>query len=211
MNEATGRGPYIQTYSGRQFFLADPREEDIQLEDFAHALARICRFTGHGEFYSVAQHCVLASEMAMLFYPEYPLLPAQMLVHDVSEAYLNDISSPLKSLLPDYRKLEERLEAVVERALGIRFTKMPIVKEIDMRMLVTERPVVFNDLVPLWVKTTADIKPFERPEGKYPASDWECAWMGWPPDKAEEEYLTQFRRLFRSRGWVPGVASAEHH
>ena len=208
MNEATGRGPYIQTFTGRQFFLADPKEEDLCLEDFAHALARVCRYTGHGEFYSVAQHCVLASEMAELFYGRKdPLLPSRMLIHDVSEAYLNDISSPLKSLLPDYRRLEDKLEHVIERAVGVKFTGIPVVKEIDLRMLVTERPIIFNDAVPLWVAATSSVPRFEKPNGMT-EHEWNLKWYGWPPEQAEEAFLERFRSLFQPTGWVPRGANA---
>lgn len=41
------RGPWIQSYTGKQLFLLDPREEDILIEEIAHALSMICRFTGH--------------------------------------------------------------------------------------------------------------------------------------------------------------------
>ena len=53
---------WIQTYTGRAFDLLDPRPEQIDPLDIAHALSQICRFTGHvREFYSVAQHSVLVA------------------------------------------------------------------------------------------------------------------------------------------------------
>lgn len=41
------RGPWVQTYSGRQFYVADPRPDDVSIEDIAHALALLCRYGGH--------------------------------------------------------------------------------------------------------------------------------------------------------------------
>src|SRR5690606_23156115 len=41
------RGPWIQTYTGRRFYVTAPRPEDVCIEDVAHALSNICRFTGH--------------------------------------------------------------------------------------------------------------------------------------------------------------------
>ena len=45
--ENGNRGPWIETFSGRLYYLLDPRPQDIVLADIAHSLARICRFTGH--------------------------------------------------------------------------------------------------------------------------------------------------------------------
>ena len=54
----------ILLHSGRYFDLASPEESSCTIEDIAHALARLCRFTGHTRrFYSVAEHSVLASRL----------------------------------------------------------------------------------------------------------------------------------------------------
>ena len=94
MNEGR-RGDWIQTYRGR-FWVLDPRPEDVNIEDLAHHLANICRFSGAcNVFYSVAQHSVLVSnlvrtsqELAGLF-------------HDAAEAYIGDINTPLKRSLSE--------------------------------------------------------------------------------------------------------------
>ena len=55
-------GDWIQVHSGRQFWPLDPRTEEVDIHDIAHALSLVCRFTGHvKEFYSVAQHSVLVA------------------------------------------------------------------------------------------------------------------------------------------------------
>jgi hypothetical protein len=54
----------FRTYSGRHLWPLDPRAEDIDLVDIAHALARINRFNGHtGVPYSVAEHAVRVSRL----------------------------------------------------------------------------------------------------------------------------------------------------
>ncbi len=54
--------PWIQTYSGYKFDFVNLDTNVICIRDIVHALSNICRYTGHtNEFYSVAQHSVLAS------------------------------------------------------------------------------------------------------------------------------------------------------
>jgi hypothetical protein len=90
------RGPYIVTYTGRRFHFLDPKIDEISIEDIAHALSNVCRFTGHTKrFYSVAEHSCLVSALC-----DNRL---EGLLHDASEAYMSDLSSPLKMLVPDYK------------------------------------------------------------------------------------------------------------
>lgn len=126
---------WILTYTGRQFWPLDPRKEDLCIEDIAHALSNICRFTGHVRtFYSVAEHCVRASHHA----PDE--LKLAMLLHDASEAYLCDLSRPVKHLpaLEAYREAEDFLMNVIGDRYGVEFTD-PRIHEIDTIMLLTEK------------------------------------------------------------------------
>lgn len=126
---------WIMSYTGRKFWPLDPRAEDIDIVDIAHALSNICRFTGHVRtFYSVAEHCVLASRHVP---PEHALAA---LLHDASEAYLCDIARPVKyqPTMAFYREAETRLEHVICDRFGVDIYD-PHVRKIDDRMLVTER------------------------------------------------------------------------
>lgn len=107
--------PYIHAYSGRRVFLRDPALNDtLHLEDFAHGLARVSRFSGHTKHrYSVASHSLMVAD----------LLPTRLhasgLLHDAVEAFLGDVSSPLKSLLPEYKALQARWENALAERWGV--------------------------------------------------------------------------------------------
>jgi hypothetical protein len=86
--------PWLRTYAGRHVHILNPRPADIYIQDIAHALAHTCRFAGHTPaFYAVAQHSVLVSELLT------PDLALWGLLHDASEAYLHDLTRPLKRVL----------------------------------------------------------------------------------------------------------------
>lgn len=97
--------PYIELANGEQFFINRPH---FGLDTIAHGLSNSCRYTGQcARFYSVAEHSVLVAKlMAHLHLGD----PREGLFHDGSEAYLSDIAAPWKALLPDYKKLEAKIE-----------------------------------------------------------------------------------------------------
>lgn len=96
--------PWIETSTGEKFWFTSEDTNGIDIRDIAHCLSNACRFTGHCRFfYSVAEHSLNVAALL----PEHKKLWG--LLHDASEAYLADIASPVKQLLPDYKKLEARL------------------------------------------------------------------------------------------------------
>ncbi|KKL67877.1 hypothetical protein LCGC14_2130580 [marine sediment metagenome] len=93
----------------------------------------ICRFNGCvNKFYSVAEHSVKAYYLAT---DENKL---EALLHDAVEAYIGDVTRPLKSLLPEYRVIESKWSEVVSEKFGIPVKKSPEIKRIDGVLQVTE-------------------------------------------------------------------------
>ena len=141
---------FIQTHTGKAFYPFQPRPEDIDIEDIAHALAHQCRYGGHTvKFYSVAQHCVLITRaLHAAGFDRLTIFAG--LMHDATEAYLVDLPSPVKNMLPGYRDAEVRLGAVIAEKFGLPPVEPKIVKEYDTRILRNEAEVLLGDAVDGW-------------------------------------------------------------
>jgi hypothetical protein len=126
---------YVTTIGGRKFWPLDPRAEDICIQDIAHSLAHICRFNGHVRtFYSVAQHSLLVATHVP---PEFALYG---LLHDAAEAYLGDLSSPIKhsAQMRRFRSADKKLTAMIYRRFGLHGAEPSIVKVVDRTLIVDE-------------------------------------------------------------------------
>ncbi len=127
-------GPTILLQSGEYFDFVDPEASAFTIGDIAHALSNLCRFTGQcSRFYSVAEHSVHASRQVE---PEFAF---EALMHDAAEAFVGDVSKPLKGLLRDYRVIEARVEAAIRRRFGLPLICSESVKRVDLAMLRTEQ------------------------------------------------------------------------
>ena len=133
-------GPTIMLRSGNYFDLQDPSASRFEVTDIAHALSNICRFTGHTrQFYSVAEHSVLCSYLV----PHEDRMIA--LMHDAAEAFIGDVSSPLKKILPGYKAIERGVEEHVFSTLGLPYPFPPSVKKADRIMLRLEQSYLMRN------------------------------------------------------------------
>lgn len=116
----------IVTYSGAVLDLRAPDPAKIELVDIAWALSHLNRFNGHTRrAYSVAQHAVLVADLC----PVHDRWAG--LMHDAPEAFLGDVASPLKRLLPEYRKLEAIWWLAIARRFELPLELPRTVKDAD--------------------------------------------------------------------------------
>jgi len=168
------------TFSGARPDLLSPAAELITLRDIAHALARIGRFCGAGDHIAtVAQHCV---HVSLLCSPE---CARWALLHDASEAYLGDVISPLKALLPEYRRLEEIWQDAISTRFGVPRVN---VEQWDVISMLTER----RDNGPYFM-TDADW--LGLPPGTPTPEPDPLPWKPWAPARAEAIYLDRAEQL----------------
>lgn len=173
----TAVGSTILLHSGAYFDLLDPANSPFTIEDIAHGLSNTCRFAGQcASFYSVAEHCVLASHVVA---PEFAL---QALMHDAAEAFIGDVTRPLKSLLPEYKAIERSIETAIMQRFGIADWNVPEVKEIDLAMLATEQLAMMPKHGLDWTVLAG-----------VTAAPVEIAF--WRPHTASEAFLERFEEL----------------
>jgi hypothetical protein len=191
------KGDWIQTASAGQFWPLDPQPDDVNIKDIAASLSRLCRYTGHlpltesplfsdlAPIYSVAQHSVLVSRHVS---PDAALWG---LLHDAAEAYLNDLSRPLKRCLRQlFGDALDRIEEAIAQAIRERY-RVPYSPEIaeevhraDVLVLVTEARDVMAPLHPAW---------HHREENGYEVIRERI--IPWSPRRAQNAFMTVFHHL----------------
>lgn len=174
------RGPWSQTASGAKYHPLDPAIENITLEDIAHQLSMVNRFSGATRFpYSVAQHSLLCAAVAdhlfggdvLLRKCVLPDMRRWALLHDAPEYVLGDMVRPVKVLLPEYSAMEDRLMAAIAARFGLpqlRPAQVAALKKIDNIACVIEKTHLLDN---------------------------SAEWPGMPP------YLPGFHRFVVERNW----------
>jgi hypothetical protein len=167
---------YMTTYTGKRFTPLNPDIYQIDIDDIAHALSLMCRGNGHiKHFYSVAQHSLnCAKEARARKYSKRVQLAC--LLHDGSEAYLSDITRPVKKYLTSYLEMEEDLQGMIYiKYLDQELEKeeLSLVRLVDDDMLMWEYTKVMNiemsDLPRMLSAPKFDVVDFKKIEEEFKA------------------------------------------
>lgn len=183
---------WIQTVSGRQFWPLEPKADDVDIGDIAHALSMKCRYSGHTQkFYSVAEHSVHIANKALLdgWSPHTALWG---LLHDAAEAYLPDIARPIKDAMPGFAAIEEGVERAVANRLAcdvpswfLQVIREDIIKVYDTRILLDEKAAMMPHTPADWgIEVNGE-----------PAKPLGVKIMGWCPTEAKVRFLRAFDNL----------------
>jgi hypothetical protein len=163
--------------NGHIIDLGNPAPEMFSMTAIAAGLSKVCRFNGQIPcFYSVAQHSVIVSRLAL------PELRPAALIHDASEAYIGDMIKPLKKLIAKaYGPIEKAIETAIFDRFGLEILDLPLVKPYDLEAYRAESGRFRRREVIEWYALNARIN--------LPGDCWE-------PARAEELFLTEARLYF---------------
>lgn len=184
-------GPFIETFTGRRFYLFDKEGYDqIEIVDIAHALSMNCRYNGHcSHFYSVAEHSYLVSYLVP---KEFAL---QGLLHDATEAYLSDMVRPFKREMPLYMQMEDTLYSRIAAKYGLPPVLDKSIKVVDLAICKLEAKYLMKSKGEGWGMDAATLT--EEEFGK------KTGLVGlplWSPVDAREKFLERFRELTEDHG-----------
>jgi len=170
---------WIRTYSGKKFYVFQPKQKDIVIEDIAHSLSLICRFTGHTEdLYSVGQHSLLVMELC----PDE--LKLEGLTHDFPEAYVTDLATPIKRQMPNYRVIEDNLHVAIAKKFHLQFPMPKIIKEIDTEVFHME-----------WAYLMERDKKVKSGRFRMEREEFRIL----PPKEVEKRIIYNFNKLLKER------------
>lgn len=192
------RGDWIETYRGIRFYPLDPKPEDIDIRDIAHALSLKCRFNGHcSRFYSVAEHCVRATtEMENInrLYASYPRVLLHVLLHDAGEAYLPDVPRPIKPSLTGFGEIEQRVLDCVYVAFKCSVEDCVYIPTVSIETVPMKEDVKKADLIMLATEVR-DLHMNRKGDWKLPFPPSTKHIIPYSPEEAERMFLDMFARL----------------
>lgn len=110
--------------------------DNFDPRDVARSLSMQCRFNGHvKQFYSVAEHSLLVADLCHGAGIE---AEAWGLLHDAAEAYVGDITRPIRKMCDGLDRVEQAILQTIGRALGLPWPIPDVVWKADDQMLATE-------------------------------------------------------------------------
>ena len=197
-----------QTYTGVAFEPLHPRVDDVNLDDIAHALSNLCRFTGHTRrFYSVAEHCCRVYDCVFDALCDFGLADSPFgvnvlrwaLLHDAAEVYVNDLARPIKHApgMEEYKAIERRLLATISVRFRLNGGMPKEVIAADNILLMTEARYLLGPKPQSWGDYLMSLTPLVLPWWeRWSWSPWR---IGWSPRRARREFKRRALRILRER------------
>lgn len=172
----------IKTYSGIILDPLNPDPDLICIEDIAHALSMLCRANGHFKtFYSVCQHSINCMEEAEA--RGYSLrIQLACLLHDASEAYLSDVTRPVKHCIPKYLEIEKPLQD----AIWSKYLDQPLSQEETTQVFQIDDAMLYHEFVALMNTKLSDTEPVLQTNPVFEFTGFA---------QAESEFLERFHQL----------------
>ena len=159
----------IMTYTKKMFDPLHPKAELIDIADIAHALSMLCRANGHFKnFYSVAQHSInCMKEAKARGYSDRVQLAC--LLHDASEAYLSDVTRPVKAELPRYKEIESPLQEMIWN----KWLEKPLTEEDRIQVFAIDDALLVHEFLCFMGQQLADPIPqiLSNPEFTFSSFD----------------------------------------
>jgi 5'-deoxynucleotidase YfbR-like HD superfamily hydrolase len=162
---------HLTMLNGRQVSVDKICAADIRMDEISHSLSLINRYNGHTIHpYSVAQHTLnvvtameASTEILRLSSRDRAGALFAAILHDAAEAYIGDITRPIKQTAPGYKEAELKFEALIFKRYGLPTEYLDHVWEFDdsitaneMRYLFPELPAGSNTFKPLVLKKTEE-------------------------------------------------------
>jgi len=212
------RGGWIETHSANRFYIFDPTPEEVNFDDIAHSLSLINRYIGHTIFpVSVGQHVLFVADMARKYAPKHlaDRYETLGLVHDFEEAYIGDLTTPLKRglwMVPGVKdwwdSMLHRLNEAIYGAAGVAppsAYEETIIKFFDLKAFMIESFFAFtgrghthDKTIPLMLDAMASTHhrlPNPKPISADSDPDFYLKRQDYTPLVIETEILSRLARL----------------
>lgn len=170
---------------GNDYNLFNIKTLDVSIRIIAANLSKLCRYSGNtSKFYSVAEHSIEVSKALLLNYGNAKLALAGLL-HDGSEAFLNDMLYTVKQEMgkdSQYAVFEENIEQhIFQRYAVEEYLHSPIIKHIDVQTCNIEFETLLSKKLSYKLA--------------HIVGGLECDTKTMQPDEAEKAFLAQYYLL----------------
>lgn len=184
----------FNTVTGKLLDLNKLNAREIDIEDIATALSFQCRYNGMVKhFYSVAQHSVILARVIMSLRPSSDNLIKHVLLHDAAEAYIGDMPRNLKEQLPEFKKIERKIEKVIHKAFGLKLLSRQdkeFLSKLDKDICGQEISILQTIIDPDLLSWSVQSK------FNFPLALKNAAFKQMTPSRAKKEFMFIFEEIF---------------